>query len=84
MNLRLLSTCVGSTTKRWTLVARQITIPGGQDASLIKVRLMGYLGVSDTPHMNFSKPGPVAPNTVFKVILTLKDLSTHSKMSGID
>lgn len=70
MNLRLLSTCVGSTTKSWTLVARQATIPGGQDASLIKVRLMGYVGVSDTPHMNFSKPGQVAPNTVFKVILT--------------
>ena len=31
---------------------------------------MGYVGVSDTPHMNFSKPGQVAPNTVFKVILT--------------
>lgn len=59
MNLRLLSAFVGSTTKSWTLVARQATIPGGQDASLIKVRLMGYLGVSDTPHMNFSKPGQV-------------------------
>lgn len=31
---------------------------------------MGYLGVSDTPHVNFSKPGQVAPNTFFKVILT--------------
>ena len=42
---------------------------GGRDTSL-RWGCGGYLGASGTPQAYFSKPGQVAPNTVFKVILT--------------